>query len=61
MSFFKERQIDKEGNLYAKQGTDGCDYIQRKSFDYVPCTHFYTQQEHSYILQQDFLKMMILS
>ena len=40
------RQIDKEGNLYAKQGTDGCDYVQKESYDYVPCTHFYTQQAH---------------
>ena len=40
------RQFDAEGNLYSRQGTDGCDYIQKESFDYVPCTHFYTQAAH---------------
>jgi glycosyltransferase involved in cell wall biosynthesis len=40
------RMIDKEGKLYAKEGTDGCDYIQKDNFDYVPCTHFYTQPAH---------------
>ena len=40
------RQIDKEGNLYASQGTDGCDYIHKETFNYVPCTHFYTQNAH---------------
>jgi glycosyltransferase involved in cell wall biosynthesis len=42
----KLRKIDKDGLLYALPGTDGCDYINKESLDYVHCTHFYTQDAH---------------
>jgi len=30
--------------LFAKQGTDGCDYIYKDSGDVVPCIHFMTNE-----------------
>jgi len=40
------RKTDSEGNIFAMQGTDGCDYIHKETLNYVPCTHFYTNQAH---------------
>ena len=40
------RKIDNNGRLFAMQGTDGCDYIQKETYENIPCTHFYTQQVH---------------
>jgi glycosyltransferase involved in cell wall biosynthesis len=50
------RKIDKDGKLYALQGTDGCDYIDRTNFNPVPCTNFYTPDVHqvrTQMLQED--------
>lgn len=38
------RLTDKDGNLYAKQGTDGCDYIHKETGDIIPCGSFYTKE-----------------
>jgi glycosyltransferase involved in cell wall biosynthesis len=40
------RLIDSEGNLYARQGTDGCDYIHSGTGDPIPCANFYTEEAH---------------
>jgi hypothetical protein len=37
---------DTEGNLYAKQGTDGCDYIDSNSYEIIPCMNFYDKNIH---------------
>lgn len=36
------RQTDDEGNVYAKQGTDGCDYIDKETGGIIPFANFYT-------------------
>ena len=40
------RMTDSEGNLYARQGTDGCDYIHVSTGDPIPCANFYTEEAH---------------
>lgn len=39
------RRIDSDGNLYAAQGTDGCDFVYSDG-SYVPHAGFYTQEAH---------------
>lgn len=36
------RQTDEDGNLYAKMGTDGCDYIDCVEHKLIPFANFYT-------------------
>ena len=36
------RKTDSEGNLFAKQGTDGCDYIHAETGEPIPFANFYT-------------------
>ncbi len=38
------RMIDAEGFLYAKSGTDGCDYIDAATFERLPFVNFYTPE-----------------
>lgn len=45
------RKFDKEGDLYALPGTDGCDYIDKSSFKPVPCATFYTPDVHNVRMQ----------
>jgi glycosyltransferase involved in cell wall biosynthesis len=45
------RKFDDEGNLYALQGTDGCDYIDKTSLKPVPCATFYTPEVHNVRMQ----------
>ena len=40
------RQEDDEGNVYAKLGTDGCDYIFCDTLNLVPHASFYSNQAH---------------
>lgn len=40
------RMIDNEGMLYALPGTDGCDYIDTKTFELIPFVNFYNSQIH---------------
>tara|TARA_B100000035_G_C21033248_1_gene569490 strand:+ start:969 stop:2816 length:1848 start_codon:yes stop_codon:yes gene_type:complete len=40
------RLIDQDGQLYARQGTDGCDYVNKKDFSIIPFVNFYTQEVH---------------
>lgn len=40
------RLKDKDGFFYARQGTDGCDYIHTQTGDPIPCTNFYTEEAH---------------
>lgn len=40
------RLIDSEGNVYARRGTDGCDYIHAGSGDPIPSANFYTEEAH---------------
>jgi len=37
------RKIDDEGMVYALPGTDGCDYVDKDTFEYIPCANFYTK------------------
>jgi hypothetical protein len=41
------RSIDEDGQLYAKQGTDGCDYVDKETFNVIPFVNFYTQEVHN--------------
>ena len=41
------RATDDEGNLYAQLGTDGCDYINKETFERVPHASFYTTEIHN--------------
>jgi glycosyltransferase involved in cell wall biosynthesis len=41
------RRTDEDGNLYAAQGTDGCDYVYTSNGEYVPHANFYTQEAHN--------------
>ena len=43
----KLRTFDDSGNLFAKPGTDGCDYIDNQSHELIPCMHFYSQDIHN--------------
>ena len=38
------RRVDENGDLYAGMGTDGCDYIDKDTYEVIPCANFYTQQ-----------------
>ena len=40
------RQYDKNGELYSKPGSDGCDYIKITTYEPVPFSSFYTQDVH---------------
>lgn len=41
------RKTDTEGNLYAALGTDGCDYIDKETYEVLPHASFYTAEvEH---------------
>ncbi len=40
------RQNDKDGKLYAKPGTDGCDYVHAETFFRIPHASFYSQEIH---------------
>lgn len=40
------RLTDNDGNLYARQGTDGCDYIHVASGNTIPSGNFYTDEAH---------------
>jgi len=40
------RVTDSNGKLYAKQGTDGCDYIFSNNFEMVPHANFYSAEVH---------------
>lgn len=40
------RKFDSEGNLYAAQGTDGCDYVHTETFERIPHASFYTENVH---------------
>jgi glycosyltransferase involved in cell wall biosynthesis len=40
------REHDADGSLYAKQGTDGCDYVHAQTGDLIPHVSFYTEQAH---------------
>jgi len=42
----KLRQFDSSGRLFAKPGTDGCDYIRSDNFEPVPFTNFYGEPHH---------------
>lgn len=41
------RKLDENGDLYAGLGTDGCDYIHKETFEYIPHVSFYTQEIHN--------------
>jgi len=41
------RKIDENGSLYAAQGTDGCDYINKEDHSVIPFVNFYTQEVHN--------------
>ena len=40
------RQHDENGDLYASQGTDGCDYIHSETFEIIPHANFYNEPAH---------------
>jgi glycosyltransferase involved in cell wall biosynthesis len=40
------RMTDSQGNLYAKPGTDGCDYVHALTGDIIPFVGFYTEDAH---------------
>lgn len=41
------RRKDDNEELFAAQGTDGCDYIDAQSHELIPCMHFYNQEIHN--------------
>jgi len=41
------RKTDEDGELYAAMGTDGCDYIDKDTFEIIPHGSFYTQEVHN--------------
>jgi glycosyltransferase involved in cell wall biosynthesis len=41
------RAYDENGELYAKIGTDGCDYVTKDSGEIVPYSSFYNQNVHN--------------
>lgn len=49
------REYDENGHLYAKPGTDSCDYITKSTGEYVPFVNFHTQQTEQMrlVAQQD--------
>jgi glycosyltransferase involved in cell wall biosynthesis len=40
------RKYDEDNQLYAAQGTDGCDYINTENHDIIPCVNFYNRDIH---------------
>lgn len=40
------RQFDENGRLFAKQGTDGCDYVRFDNYEPIPHHTFYTAELH---------------
>lgn len=40
------RQTDENGQLFAKPGTDGCDYIHKETHQVIPHVGFYTEKAH---------------
>jgi glycosyltransferase involved in cell wall biosynthesis len=40
------RLYDSSGNLYARQGTDGCDFVHAQTGDVIPYIGFYTEEAH---------------
>lgn len=42
----KLRMFDQSGNLYALNGTDGCDYIDQKTGDPISYANFYNEEAH---------------
>lgn len=45
------RAHDDDGYLYALPGTDGCDYIDKDSYELIPHASFYVQPIHSLRIQ----------
>ncbi len=41
------RKTDENGEIYAMQGTDGCDYIHTETLDHIPHASFYSQEAHN--------------
>lgn len=41
------RKYDEHGRIYANMGTDGCDYINKKTLEPIPFVNFYTQDVHN--------------
>jgi glycosyltransferase involved in cell wall biosynthesis len=41
------RKFDDSGNLYADQGTDGCDYIHKDTHQVIPHASFYNSDAHN--------------
>jgi len=41
------RKFDSDNNLYASPGTDGCDYINKDTFERINHASFYTQDIHN--------------
>tara|TARA_Y100001972_G_C7667883_1_gene338368 strand:- start:9143 stop:10120 length:978 start_codon:yes stop_codon:yes gene_type:complete len=40
----KLRRYDEKGNLYAAEGTDGCNYIHSETYEILPAATFYSQE-----------------
>tara|TARA_R100000008_G_scaffold4749_1_gene2988 strand:- start:25364 stop:27259 length:1896 start_codon:yes stop_codon:yes gene_type:complete len=40
------RMQDENGDLYASQGTDGCDYVHAETFEIIPHANFYNEPAH---------------
>lgn len=45
------RRFDEEDNLYAGEGTDGCDYVDSETFEWIPSANFYTTEIDKYRLE----------
>lgn len=41
------RLYDNDGNLYARPGTDGCDYVHTETGEVIPFVGFYNEQVHA--------------
>ena len=41
------RKFDESGELYALQGTDGCDMVNSETFERIPHATFYTNEVHN--------------
>ena len=40
------RRYDENGELFAAQGSDGCDYVHSETYDVIPFAGFYTEEAH---------------
>jgi glycosyltransferase involved in cell wall biosynthesis len=40
------RRVDENGDTFAQQGTDGCDYINSKTGEHISAANFYTEEAH---------------